>query len=628
MMNRRLPAFLGFALVCGCSYHAQERADENLSAVVAHAFDLAPVTEPVETAPSPKPLSKPAGAQVPAVATDVQTTNFMQAEKEKPAEIMSRLQIPGSVPGSETERIGLPKDPAERRAAIKKLYPPLPPLPEGPKPLPGPDGHPYTLSQLQQIAAANSPALREAAANVEQARGNFIQAGTYPNPNVGWSIQPSNDGSTPGLQGPFIDQVVQTSGKLKLAAAAAEKDLQNAELALKRARSDLSTQVRNAYFAVLVAKETVRVNVGLSRFTDQVYLIQEELLENGFAAPYEPAALRAQAWTNRLALKQAIDTYIYSWKQLVAAAGLRQLPLSEVAGRIDRAIPFYDYDTVLTHVLRNHTDVLTAFNGVDKARYLLKAAQVTPIPNVEFNIAILKEYVLAPKQIVPTATISFPLPIWDQNKGNIIAAEAALMTASEEPHRVELTLTNNLATAYLSYRTNLEGLEYYRKFILPDQVRTYRGVFERRQIDINSAFGDLVQAQQTLASNVQTYLGILGNMWTAVVSVADLLQTDDLFQLGAPHELPELPDLDQLPPWLCTHPCNAQSCVIGGHGPVAVVVPTAPPTVGQALPAVNPFQFSPAQAQRPAPSILPEPVPISAPEVPVGPAVRTGSPNP
>lgn len=609
MNSRCLLAFLGFSLACGCSYHTQERADQNLSEVVAHTFDVAPAAEPVETAPPPKLAGVPAGARVAPAAMDVQTTAYMEADKEKPVEIMARLQIPNSVPGSETDRIQLPKDAGERREAVKKLYPPLPPLPEAPTPLPGPEG-PYTLAQLQQIAATNSPTLRAAAANVEQARGNYIQAGAYPNPTVGVEYTPSNDGSTPGAQGMFVDQVVQTTGKLKLAAAAAEMDLHNAELALKRARSDLATQVRNAYYAVLVAKETVRVNAGLSRFTDEVYLIQEELLVNGFAAPYEPAALRAQAWTNRLALKQAIDTYMYSWKQLVSVVGLRQLPLSEVAGRIDRAIPFYDYDTVLAHVLKNHTDMLTAFNGVDKARYLLKAAQVTPIPNVEFNIGVLKDYALAPRQTVPTATVSFPLPVWDRNKGNIMATEAALMTASEEPHRVELVLTNNLSTAYLNYRTNLEGLEYYRKFILPDQVRTYRGVYERRQIDPNSAFGDLVQAQQTLATNVQTYLGILGTVWTSVVSVADLLQTDDLFQLGSPHELPELPDLEQLPPWLCTHPCHALSCAGGTPAP-AVAAATAP--AGQSLPAappVKPPQPDPLPPQ--AAGSLPDPQPSSA----------------
>ena len=62
-------------------------------------------------------------------------------------------------------------------------------------------------------------------------------------------------------------------------------DLHNAELALRRARSDLATQVRNAYFAVLVAKETVRVNRALAHFTDEVYRLQAQMLAGGFAAP-------------------------------------------------------------------------------------------------------------------------------------------------------------------------------------------------------------------------------------------------------------------------------------------------------------------------------------------------------
>ena len=73
-------------------------------------------------------------------------------------------------------------------------------------------------------------------------------------------------------------------------------------------------------------------------------------------------------------------------------------------------------------------------------------------------------------------------------------------------------------------------------------------------------------AQQTLAADVTTYLGILGSLWTSVVSVADLLQTDDLFQLAQPRRMPPLPDLDQLPPLPCCHPSAAPTA---GSGTVA-----------------------------------------------------------
>ncbi len=616
MSLRRMPVFFGLLLLAGgCTYHAQEHADEHLSELIAHPFDIGPADAPVEMAPPPTPVpdNDKKAAKVPPVSTDVQTTAFMEADKDtKAEEITKRFKIPDVVPGSETEPIILPKDPRAAKAAIERLYPKLPPVPEEPKALPGPDGCPYTLAALQQIAAANSPQLREAAANVETARGNWIQAMMYPNPNVGLLYTPSNDGSTPGLQGVFFDQVVQVGGKLKLQAAAAEMTLKNAELALKKARSDLSTAVRNAYFTLLVAKETVRVNKSLAIFTDEIYRIQVDQM--GFAAPYEPAALRAQAYSTRLALKQATEAYIYSWKQLVAVVGLRQLPLTEVAGRVDRFIPYYDYDKVLAYVLKHHTDMVTAYNAVDIARYNLKAAQVTPIPNVEFNVQVAKDYVVAPKQIVPSVTMSFPLPIWDQNKGNIIAAEGSLMQASEEPHRVEVTITNNFAAAYQSYRSNLDGLEYYRKYILPDQVRYYRGVYLRRHIDVNAAFGDLVQAQQTLASNVASYLGILGTLWSSVVSVADFLQTDDLFQLAQPCELPELPDMDHLPVWMCHHPCDVVAAG-GDHGPFMVPAPV--PVEGSALPPPRPVNVpkdAAPQGERPTnvPDSLPGMLPASA----------------
>jgi cobalt-zinc-cadmium efflux system outer membrane protein len=588
MSPRRLLALCGvLALLSGCLYDAREHTDLTIADLAAHPFDLGP--PPPEPPPSAPPASSSPTAGKPVPRLDVQTTAFMQAEPEDPQaraarERAERVQVPPEVPGSEREFVKqLPRDEAARQRLIDRLYPDLPPLPAEPTPLPGPDGHAYTLADLQQLAAANSPTLRQAASDVEAARGNLIQAAVYPNPTVGWVASPSNDGSTAGVQGILIAQTVRTGGKLKLQTAAAEMDLRNAELALKRARSDLSTAVRNAYFAVLVAQETVRLNRSLAHFTDEVYLLQRDLLRGGQAGPHEPAALRAQTWTVWLAYKNAIQNYIAAWEQLVATVGLRHLPLTRVAGRIDAVIPSYDYDAVLAHALRNHTDVLTARNGLEKARFNLMSAQVTPIPDLGIQVMVQKEFALPPMQWVPSAQVTVPLPIWDQNRGAIIASEAALVRATEEPHRVEVTLTSNLAAAYANYKNNLDALEYYRRFILPDQVYYYRGVFTRRMVDNAAAFGDLVTAQQTLATDVATYLTTLGALWTSVVSVADFLQTDDLFQLAHPQTIPELPDLEHLPVWPCPHP-----------------VPAVPPA-------------APTCAAGQGPPVLPEPTPLAPP---------------
>jgi hypothetical protein len=178
--------------------------------------------------------------------------------------------------------------------------------------------------------------------------------------------------------------------------------------------------------------------------------------------------------------------------------------------------------------------------------------------------------VVSPFGTYQQVIVGLPAPIWDQNKGNIIAAQGMLVRASEESHRVEVTLTNNLALAYENYRNNLYSMDYYRRNILPDLVRYYRGIYERRQIDPvyqASAFGDLVFAQQNLSTHVQTYLGLLQSLWTSVVGVADYLQTDDLYQVAKRHDLPKLPDLRQLhpPDWVCGHEAVAAAS-FANHG--------------------------------------------------------------
>jgi hypothetical protein len=47
------------------------------------------------------------------------------------------------------------------------------------------------------------------------------------------------------------------------------------------------------------------------------------------------------------------------------------------------------------------------------------------------------------------------------------------------------------------------------------------------------------------------------------------LQTDDLFELAQPLTLPPLPDLDQICPLPCSHPCGVEggkACPCGGEG--------------------------------------------------------------
>ena len=161
------------------------------------------------------------------------------------------LTIPKAVPGSEAPLVTLPADRAEKAAAVARLFPTLPPLPEEPVAQPGPDGRPYTLADFQRLAAENNPGLRQAASDVEAARGLMIQAGLYPNPHIGYGNNPDNNNTGSGVQGFFVEQLIKTGGKLSIAVAGARMAMIVAELALKQTRYALATTIRGDFYTLL-----------------------------------------------------------------------------------------------------------------------------------------------------------------------------------------------------------------------------------------------------------------------------------------------------------------------------------------------------------------------------------------
>ena len=288
-MSIREPLLVcGLLLLSGCQTPPLQSIEQSVGAIVSHPFDVAPMpspksdaaplmgtaapsvttseegkhpepppegtsspfnpnpaTAPIPTETPPRPQAAEPGAATssqdrpasPAPAGKVILTSFTEVDRAPPVEESSPLHkfellIPKEIPGSETPLVKLPEQRTERGGAVARFFPKLPPLPEEPTPLPGPNGRPYSLADLQRLAAANSPTLRQAAADVATARGQLIQAGLYPNPTIGYEAGPNANNTATGTQGFFVDQIVKTGGKLKIQSAAQQMNYRNAELAL------------------------------------------------------------------------------------------------------------------------------------------------------------------------------------------------------------------------------------------------------------------------------------------------------------------------------------------------------------------------------------------------------------
>jgi cobalt-zinc-cadmium efflux system outer membrane protein len=455
--------------------------------------------------------------------------------------------IPPELPGADAPPIELPQDMAERRRFLKELYPPIPAPAPLPPPAPGPEGRPLTIAELQRLAEVYSPSIKNALAAVRAARAAAFQAGQYPNPIIGFQHDTVETGPA-GYPGFLVNQVIKTAGKLTVAQAAATMEVLNAELAFRRARSDLYHAARGNYFAVLVALENIRVHEALYRLTHAAYRIQVDLVGGAQGAAYEPMQLRPLVLQARLNLLDAQNHYMAAWRQLAASLGLPDMPPTQLQGRVDQAVPVFDYQDLLARLGR-HTDVLTALVSIEKAKYNLKAQKLAPFPDVEVRLLVQKDYTTPPNQVVHSANVQAVIPLWDQNQGGIRQAEWQLAQASVGPAQARNALLNTLADAFTRYQNARLAVET-TGLQIRDQVRVYRGVYQRRQqLPGQVTFGDVVTAEQTLGGYISSYVSALGLQWQAVVDVANLLQTEDLFQSGQPlQEVVPLPDLVHLLP--------------------------------------------------------------------------------
>jgi cobalt-zinc-cadmium efflux system outer membrane protein len=177
---------------------------------------------------------------------------------------------------------------------------------------------------------------------------------------------------------------------------------------------------------------------------------------------------------------------------------------------------------------------MTAQTQIDKADYKLKLQRVTPIPDVSVYSAVQYDDTTPLNSTTYNLQVSMPLPLLNRNRGNIIAGEAELVSARQNWSTTRNTLTAKLADAYNRYLSNRKVAETYRREILRDQVRIFRGIYERyRQAGESVDFAQVVLAQQQLSQSINEYPDALTAQWQAFVDLAEVLQIDDLFQIDA-----------------------------------------------------------------------------------------------
>ena len=392
------------------------------------------------------------------------------------------------------------------------------------------------LAELQRLALENSPALKQAAADVAAARGAAVQAGLYPNPKFGYQGDQIGSGHTAGQQGAFLNQTIVTKDKLGLAQAAALSEVGRTEANLQQVQSEISAAVRARCYALMTATVAVHVNEEMARIAEALAERMQKLFDSKQpVANHDVAQARALAASAHAEVIQSSYRRTAAEKQLATLVGSASSNATEPSSA-ERPLPAYSFDRLQEHVFANHSEVRAAGAQVVRARLQLELARVTAYPNVETNTYVQYDYSTNTPQF--GLQVGVALPVFDRNQGNIAQAEAHLVRASHEAARARQELSQRLAEAFERYAVNRRLLEQYRNEILPAQRSAAEGVGKRFEQEPGKvSFSEVVLAQQTLATTYTGYLNVLAAAWQAVADLSRMAQSEE--PIGGTDSWPE-----------------------------------------------------------------------------------------
>ncbi|AZS21798.1 TolC family protein [Caulobacter sp. FWC26] len=303
------------------------------------------------------------------------------------------------------------------------------------------------FKDLLTQAQANAPRLAEAAAGVRQAEGLARQAGARPNPTAGVTVENfSGKGiysGTNNAETTFqLSQPLEVGGKRDARVAAGRAALDAARARLVQSKADFAFALADAYALAEAAERRVALADEAVTLSDETLRASRVMVDAGKEA--ELRTLQAQA---------ALTAALASREE---ARAERTGAFSRLTALVGSATPFTSLsDSLLTSpkVTSQPGDidalstpaVVAAEADREAAARRVRIERTRAVPDVTVSAGIRR--FSGDDSTALVAGVSLPIPVFDQNRGNITAAQGELQAAEARLNAARFDAEADIRTA-------------------------------------------------------------------------------------------------------------------------------------------------------------------------------------
>ncbi len=345
-----------------------------------------------------------------------------------------------------------------------------------------------TLADAKQIAFEHNWDLLAAKSGIDAAQAQLIVAKEFPNPTASLStakIGNQESGTTMG-NGLWernydsiaaVSQLIEIGGKRRDRQVSARAGVTGARARFFNARRSLEQGVTKAYVSALLADENARVLNESAQMLRHETDIAQARLKAGDISDSDEKQIENNADTFELQAKSAEAAAIQARISVEILLGVEK-PIGNwtPADTLEHmAVAAPQFDESKTNGAR--PDVLAAEADLNQSKSDLKLQKAMRIPDPTFTIGAEHN---PPGGGPPVDTllvgVSFPLPLWNFNRGEIKAAQATVNQNAYALEKAKAQAASDIANAENAYLEASERLQRYQNQILPKSQKVRESV--------------------------------------------------------------------------------------------------------------------------------------------------------
>lgn len=327
-----------------------------------------------------------------------------------------------------------------------------------------------SLPQALQRALAANPRLTAAERDIGIAGGLRIQAGALPNPEASFELDNAlGSGPYKGVRSAEtnlqLSQLVELGGKREARVAAGEAGIGTAVWQRRATRLEVLSETAIAFITIISAQRRIEIfDEQIASFDPLIPLLQKRVQE-GASSPAETLRAQIAADLFRVERERTKTLLATARRDLAILMGDASPRFGEAVGRLASTGQPPPFKAVLQAIDANpQLARWTAVTAQRNAELLI--ARLKAIPDPRFS-AGWRHYQDTNDNAVRLG-VSIPLPVFDQNTGNIIAAQETLAKTDAERAINKLVLLSIAGRAYDTLTGALAELKLLRSSVIPN----------------------------------------------------------------------------------------------------------------------------------------------------------------